>query len=273
MSSEIIKAGRGVGDMTPGTDEFYTIQRVEDAQGVTITTTDLVLTQAYVSAGKNLTIYGDEVEIGEDIRLAGHNVVINARIIRARKSASIDTSGGAPDIDHPPGDAAPTGEFHQELGSNGGPGGDGAAGTDGHAAGAISLFAERYELGGELRLVANGGVGGRGQNGGKGGDGHQGAPGEETSAILPDPFIHYPEKYPSDGRNGGNGGAGGRAGKSGNGGAGGQITVRYVVARDEKLIRMQCDAGKPGEVAAAGKGGGWGATITVAGQRQLGWPV
>ena len=121
------------------------------------------------------------------------------------------------------------------------------------------MAAERFELKGELKLIANGGQGGRGENGGDGGKGKDGNKGVDYQ------FGIFFDDDPTPGTDGSNGGRGGNAGASGDGGNGGDIIVGYVISANEHYITMENEAGKAGEQAkpgmgaAGGKGGqgGW----------------
>jgi hypothetical protein len=181
-----------------------------------------------------------------------------ARVIRAMKKYTIDTSGGPPTADFGPDAAAAQGAMGVQLGDEGKPGTSGRPGSNGLAAGNILLCAAQFEMTGGLNLLANGGAGGAGESGGRGGDGHRGEDGinSETMRSVADVIN---KNLPEAGKPGGRGGHGGDAGKGGDGGDGGSITVRYVISRDQSQIAMKADAGAPGQPGKPGAGGGGGA--------------
>lgn len=228
--------------------QFSGFQKGKKGDVVYVTAADLTLTpDFFLDESVHYVIHADIVHLVGKIGIPGKNITINARIISSDGDVCIDTSGkaskGYSPIDkaksiHTPVDQE-NANIHGEHGENG---------DSGQTAGNIILAAERFNLNGYLRLIANGSNGGRGQDGGDGKKGFDGADGVDGKIGA------FSNKAPTAGSNGTNGGNGGNAGQSGNGGDGGNIFVGYVVSSKESLIKMESASGKAGEAAVPGKG-------------------
>ncbi|MBB6730349.1 hypothetical protein [Cohnella zeiphila] len=230
---------------------YSDVQRGKKGDTVFLTAADLTLTADYLSdKSVHYVVHADTVRLSGSLSVPGRNVTIHARIISSDGEASIDTSGAAPasERDYKPGAKAESGISAEQPAKNGTNGEDGLPGQPGQSAGDIALAAERFELNGPLRLIANGGRGGRGQDGGDGGKGADGINGEDANRGF---FSNDPA---GAGGNASHGGNGGNAGKSGDGGNGGSIVAAFVLPAKENLIVMESRAGKAGEAASPGKG-------------------
>ncbi|WP_338553685.1 hypothetical protein [Paenibacillus sp. KS-LC4] len=240
--------------------KYSNVQRGKRGNTVYLTAADFTLTSEYLNDDtSNYVIHADTVCLSGELITKGKDITINARIISSEGKAVINASGKEPEKDFSETDHAKEGTGATNPGQSGTNGSDGRNGADGYNGGAITLAAERFELQGELKLIANGGRGGRGENGGKGGTGKEGIKGIDYKINL------FFDDDPTDGTDGGNGGNGGNAGASGDGGNGGDIVVGYVISANEHYITMESKAGKAGEQAVPGKGesagkggqGGW----------------
>jgi hypothetical protein len=172
-----------------------------------------------------------------DLILPGRSIVIIADRYDA-KGQKIDVSGqkgspGAAGRNGTQGFASHTARI---------PGGSGAlgfSGTDGANGGSIQIVTQRL---GNVRLIANGGVGGRGGDGGAGGNGGAG--------------LNQRPKF--EGFDGSLGGSGGAAGNGGNGGKGGRIDVEFTAAGVPPPLSMEVEGGAAGQAGRGGKGGASG---------------
>ncbi|MBI4867371.1 MAG: hypothetical protein HY816_10505 [Candidatus Wallbacteria bacterium] len=255
-------------------DDYFSIQRTERDGVVTILATDLTLgPNRYLPASSHLVVHADRVTLTGRMEIPGKHVSIRARILRSDGEVTIDTSGVAPAQDHAADSKAESPGRPKERGKDGDSGAHGVNGSSGMAGGNITLLAERFDLGGTLNLVANGGHGGRGQNGGDGAPGSDGADGQDAQKEIR--FWGEGQESPAEaGKSGGRGGAGGNAGRSGSGGSGGNIVVAFVESSNENQVVMRAAAGaaapaaQPGSGGSggkAGKGGRIGATENVTG--------
>jgi hypothetical protein len=231
---------------------YFAYQRTEKDGVVTITTLDLELDQSLMPADKDLIVYGDDITISGDLSIPGKNVTINARKINS-DNGKIDTTGGKPVNDYTPGSRAKDGDPGKDPGSAGNPGDVGDKGSKGINAGNITVVAEQFVK--SLGLVANGGIGGRGQDGGNGGLGKDGKPGADAKiqkSLQNDRIV----AQPTAGGPGGNGGKGGDAGKSGDGGSGGVVLDSFITQKSDTT--MSYEAGAEGATATPGQGGKFG---------------
>ncbi|MDH6672296.1 hypothetical protein M2277_002958 [Paenibacillus sp. LBL] len=229
------------------------VQRGKKEGDIYLTATDLNLTQDYLSdSSAHYWIQADTIHLVGSLSLPGRNLTLNARIISSDGNVSISTSG-APvpsDQDFVQEPKADPGMKAIKNGDRGGDGMDGLDGGAGMSGGHMVLAAERFDLKGELRLVANGSNGGRGQDGGDGMDGRRGEDGRDAEKHW-----FYANDYSTPGGNGGDGGNGGHAGHSGNGGDAGCIFVGYVVSSGEHRITMENEVGIAGAPTLPGKAG------------------
>jgi hypothetical protein len=119
-----------------------------------------------------------------------------------------------------------------------------------------------------VRLLAQGGLGGRGQDGHRGMDGTPGRDGPDFGSVSRAPAA---EEFA--GQPGGHGGRGGSAGRSGDGGAGGNVLIHFREARNLHLEIGLCGglgglpalAGAPGRGGRGGKGGSWAHPLDIHG--------
>lgn len=119
-----------------------------------ITGINVRLTPEQAISGKALVVRATTVEIDGRLHLPSGRMEIFARRIIAHKGAVLDVSGAAGSPDYAGRAAALSGT------SPGAPGRAGENGGDGGPGGKIAIIAETLE--GELKLLANGGIGGGG---------------------------------------------------------------------------------------------------------------
>lgn len=166
--------------------------------------------------GSTIRLVGQQIQHapGFALLMPGYHMVIVAGEYD-NNGGIIDVSSASPGTPGAPGRAGRPGRVAGndipptvgETGSQGGRGGQGANATS------VRIICELFR-GGEIRLFANGAVGGRGGEGGKGG---KGGDGKKT--------VRHGEQDIVDGATGGNGGSGGTGGA---GGAGGQVLVARI---------------------------------------------
>ena len=230
---------------------YFAYQRTEKDGVVTITTLDLVLDESILPADKDVIVYGDDLTISGDLSIRGKNVTINARKITSERG-KINTSGGNPKKSFTPGNRAHDGDSGENPGSAGNPGDGGDKGSNGINAGNIQVVAEQFVN--PIGLVADGGIGGRGQDGGNGGLGKDGQPGADAQ-IQKSQYDHIVAQ-PTAGGPGGNGGNGGDSGKSGDGGNGGVILAGFITQKPDTTVSYE--AGAEGATATPGQSGRFG---------------
>ena len=242
----------------PTIPEYFAYQRFQqDDDHVQIIASDLTLTQDIIGSGQNILIQSDSLTINKDIVNPGKDLVINTRELIIKNDATITTSGSNPKNNYKSGDRAKDGEGHDKHG-NGKSGSVGKDGSTGCTAGAISISTETQQ--GKIKLIANGGNGGRGQYGGNGVDGKNGSSGHDAK-IRKEASNDKVTSHAKSGGNGGDGGNSGGAGSSGDSGNGGTIT--FSVTDSKPLLDKDSsvkggsaiDAGKPGTPGKHGKGG------------------
>lgn len=243
---------------------FSDVQRGKKGDFFYIVGSDITLSQHDLTdASMNYIVQADTVHLTGDLRLPGHDLTINARLIRAEKAIQIDTSGTKVDaaLDYQSNNRAVFGESATEKGKSGKPGEDGKNGGHGMRGGHIVFATEAFELASDLVLIADGSNGGQGQTGGDGGsaaDGYDGVVGSIGARS---------NEWATEGEDAGNGGNGGAAGAGGNGGDAGHIFVGYVISRDESKISLHNTnglagaSGEPGSGKPGGKGGKGGREI------------
>ncbi|MEK3786404.1 hypothetical protein [Paenibacillus sp. FSL K6-1230] len=234
---------------------FSEVQRGRIGDTIHLVAADLELTKEYFKdVSAHYVIQADTIHLCENLVVAGRNITMNARIIWSDCPITIDTSYTSRPVEDYENNPARSGTAKEEKGMNGEHGANGKDGGQGIAGGHIVLVAERYELGGELKLIASGGPGGRGQDGGEGAVGTDGVEGKDIEFNAKRRYLFGA----APGKKGGNGGNGGNAGRSGNGGNGGDIFVGYVKSASEHLITLDSAAGQPGAEAEPGKGNSGG---------------
>ena len=234
---------------------FSEVQRGLIGDTIHLVAANLELTKEYFKdVNVHYIIHADTIHLRENLEIPGRNVALNARIISSDSQITINTSYTKVPVEDYENNPAKSGTVKPNKGANGEDGAHGKDGGHGIAGGHIVLVAERYELGGELRLIASGGPGGRGQHGGDGAAGTDGEAGKDAEVGF------FWNDDPTAGKNAGDGGNGGNAGKSGNGGNGGDILVGYVESAREDLITLYSEAGQAGADAepGSGKSGGKG---------------
>jgi hypothetical protein len=191
---------------------------------------------------KDLTVLADVLTLDGPLSAPGRNIKVSCRELRCGPAASIDVSGPPITTGFKRGDKKPTSMTPGDPGAKGDPGQAGAP------AGSIEILAGTIK--GSLRLLANGGSGGRAQDGG---DGAVGGVGPDAP---PTPCRTTGDNRGLQGGRGLKGGAAGEANLPGAGGAGGAITVKARSAADSVI--GECRGGEPGEVAEHGKPGDGG---------------
>lgn len=135
---------------------------------VTINQPDFNLHQDSLLPGYHHRIFATTMRIDDDCATSGYDLTIStAQIIVGKAGAKIDTSGLQGDDGTSPTSPDAIGV---SRGLDGNPGGTGADGKDGGDAGQITINCAQI-IGGALRLIGNGGDGGKAQSGGNGSDG------------------------------------------------------------------------------------------------------
>ncbi|MFD1887832.1 hypothetical protein [Paenibacillus wenxiniae] len=231
---------------------FSDVQRGKKGDFFYIVGSDISLSQHDLTDNSmNYIVQADTVHLTGDLQLPGHDLIINARLIRSEKAIWINTSGTkvTETKDYKPNDKEKMGPIGTANQKNGGDGTSGQHGGDGVRGGNIILTTESFELDGDLQLSANGSAGGRGQGGGDGGDAASGAIGEDAKEGW-----FFGVSSAKAGGEAGNGGNGGNAGNGGNGGNAGSIFVSYVVSKNEAKVKFENEPGPGGEPGQQGLG-------------------
>jgi hypothetical protein len=250
----------------PLTDEgLYSIWPVpmpSDPDLIVITgAVPIELSDVVPGAGTELILYADVVTISKDIQRPEGLLTVFARTIQTKSPVTLDVSGRE-GRSYPPGDSAQRGtDDNNDDGGPGGTGGSGANGGVGDPGGSVRLFAGSYS-GPALTIVADGGVGGRGQDGGPGGQAGRGVAGNDAPTDIQQPEHAIPgHHYRYDGtpgQQGGQGGAGGAPGWGGNGGSAGTIVVKLADGGSVDRFALRTSGGSVGQTGTSGTGGARG---------------
>ncbi|WP_425098595.1 hypothetical protein [Tropicibacter sp. S64] len=266
---------------------------------VTITDTEIELTQGTLLPGYVHWIFAARIKLNGKVRLSGGVVNISAAEVSVGpQGAEVDVSG-EDGKSFEPGTRAADGSGGGLRPVDGADGANGENGGDGGSGGVLNIWARTINGAERLKLVANGGKGGRGQDGG---NGEHGAPPAARPDARSPKFVktgqrRYPDgtgmvitvddgywdpaedvigksgvgsllKVTTDGKPGERGGDGGNAGlggKGGNGGAAGAIQVRVLHAPEKNPVfsaagGLKGGAGRHG-TPGSGAAGGKGARL------------
>jgi peptidoglycan hydrolase CwlO-like protein len=241
MPSHLFQTNQLLG--TPGTSEEWDFYDAKvSGSRLVINAINVRLPDIAQQSDRDLSVFADTIELEGLLALPGRLVFLHARRIICGPGATIDVSGpNATDYMEHASDGTSKGDY----------GRDGSKGKRGGHAGGIAIFAG--ELSGQIKLLANGGRGGRGQSGGNGIKG--GTPDAAEDGV--DDGRNY--KFP--GSPGAQGLVGGHAGKGGDGGDGGTfgpISLNCAVKMDASLVTGSSTGGGPGVPGANGKPGDGG---------------
>jgi hypothetical protein len=210
--------------------------------------------------GRNLWIIANHARIEGKVRIFAFPLVGPKSAARPAENNKENKGGqGGPngvrgqDAGHWHGDQS---RIVGQPGTAGEAGGDGSKGPPGLSAGKVRLEIGMLDSDGELRILANGQVGGDGAVGGQGGTGGIGGNGKDRGCSGFDAGA-------GNGGRGGDAGRGGRGGEGGVGGAGGRIEYSSALNVDRVLLISLGGAGglggPGGPAGSAANGGGGGA--------------
>ncbi|MCA3269726.1 MAG: hypothetical protein INF44_05185 [Thalassospira sp.] len=212
--------------------------REDSAQGfICITGDSIQLQKEMIDPEKDLIIRADSVYLKESIYMLGRKIHLFARLLKCTDGITIDVSGKNGLVDFTGMGRARDGQLPGEAGTNGRPGDNGQNG------GEIILIG--HSISGNVRLLANGGHGGKAEDGGWGNKGDRGRNGSRPASSLAN----------ANAESGHKGGNAGKAGVPGKGGNGGLISINFYIPIQKDSIVAEAKGGNPGENGVPGRAG------------------